>query len=289
MPRTQTEFDMSRLSRALRLATNALQATVNYPRQTVESLRLHPKMVQGSKFSGESSFPIPSQSEGSEAEGENPLLSYFNENKEGPGIWKWRHYFEIYERYFRKFVGRPVNVMEVGIFSGGSLPMWRKYFGADCRVYGVDIEPACEAYRGEGTEVFIGDQADRSFWAKVRNAVPKVDILIDDGGHEAEQQRVTLEEMLPHLSPGGVYLCEDILGSGNPFAGYLHGLARDLNFAERSEVPNGVAGMASAPSNFQKAIHSIHFHPFVAVIEKHERAVRQFVAPRHGTQWQPFL
>ena len=56
----------------------------------------------------------------------------------------------------------------------------------------------------ERTKIFIGDQADRSFWAEVRQTAPLIDIVIDDGGHLPEQQLVTLEELLPHVRPGGV-------------------------------------------------------------------------------------
>jgi hypothetical protein len=46
--------------------------------------------------------------------------------------------------------------------------------------------------------------------AKFKALVPKVDIVVDDGSHLPEHQIVTLEEMLPHVSAEGVYLCEDI-------------------------------------------------------------------------------
>jgi hypothetical protein len=195
------------------------------------------------------------------------------------------HYFDIYHRHFSRFVGRQVHVLEVGIYSGGSLPMWREYFGKDCRVYGVDYHEACMAYKGEGIEVFIGDQADRSFWTRVKHAVPTIDILIDDGGHLPEQQRITLEEMLPHIAPGGVYLCEDILGLSNTFAAYVQGLATSLNSDPPCEMPDGTSGWAYTACNFQAAISSIHLYPFAAVIEKRERSLDRLIAPKHGTQW----
>src|SRR5260370_5130194 len=248
-------------------------------------LPLVPLVLQGVQFSRETPFSTQLQSGDDTLEAANPLLSYFNAHREGPGIDKWTHYFDIYQRHFSKFVGREVHVLEVGIYSGGSLMMWKEFFGTGCRVYGVDIDEACTAYKGDKIEVFIGDQADRSFWARVRQAVPTLDILIDDGGHYPEQQRITLEEMLPHLRPGGVYLCEDIHGASNPFAAYLQGFASSLHSMAWSEMPSGVSGLASNPSNFQQAVHSIHLYPFVAVIEKRERSLRQFVALRHGTQW----
>src|SRR5215211_8306674 len=72
-------------------------------------------------------------------DGPNPLEAYFDTLTEGPGIWKWRHYFQIYHRHLSKFVGRSPHVLEIGVYSGGSLPMWLDYFGEGTQVYGVDI------------------------------------------------------------------------------------------------------------------------------------------------------
>ena len=72
----------------------------------------------------------------------NPLWEYFKNHKDGHGIWKWEHYFDIYHRHFAQFVGQKVNVLEIGIYSGGSLEMWRSYFGEESHIYGVDIEEA---------------------------------------------------------------------------------------------------------------------------------------------------
>jgi hypothetical protein len=159
----------------------------------------------------------------------NHLRTFFDNRKVGAGIWKWLHYFEIYERHFSRFRGQEVHIAEIGIYSGGSLEMWRDYFGPRAYIYGVDIEPRCKVYEHDRVKVFIGDQADKSFWREFRTRVPKLDIVIDDGGHEYEQQLTSLEELLPHLRPGGVYLCEDVHGAFNRFASYVGGLAHKLN------------------------------------------------------------
>ncbi len=209
----------------------------------------------------------------------NPLRAYFDAVREGPGVWKWLHYFEPYHRHLRKFVSRPVTVVEVGVYGGGSLPMWRHYFGQGCRVHGVDIQEQCKAYEDSQTTIHIGDQADRAFWKRFRQSVPDVDVLIDDGGHQPEQQMVTLEEMLPHLRPGGVYICEDVHGIGNRFAAFAHALADELNaFAPVIEPV-----LVSRPTGFQAAVNSVHLYPFVVVIEKRDFTLTSFSAPRQGT------
>lgn len=275
------------LSYYFKIATGVVRSLSRHPRQATEILCTQPSMVRGhmkardwrqaETMAERSSQPTQGTT--------NRLRAYFEAHRSGRGIWKWEHYFEIYERHFQKFVGREVHIVEVGIYSGGSLDMWKSYFGNGCKVYGIDIEEACRTYANETTSIFIGDQADRDFWKRFRKAVPKVDILIDDGGHQPEQQIVTLEEMLPHISSGGVYLCEDIHGMDNSFAAYVSGLSGRLNDFCRPErtVP------LCDPHPFQASIQSIHLYPFVTVIEKTDRPVKKFVAPKHGTEWQPFL
>jgi hypothetical protein len=48
-------------------------------------------------------------------------------------------------------------------------------------------------------QIFVGSQSDPAFWARVRAAVPKQDILLDDGGHRMEQQIITFEVSHPPL------------------------------------------------------------------------------------------
>ena len=221
----------------------------------------------------------------------NPLEEFFDNQKEGRGIWKWRHYFEIYDRHFRAFRDRPVHFLEIGIYSGGSLSMWSQYFGLQAQIYGVDIEPACKSYETDTTKIFIGDQSDRAFWKDFRETVPLLDIVVDDGGHTPLQQRVSLEELLPHLRPGGIYLCEDITGNTNEFAFHVHQLAHQLNAFDNvaQDMNDNERRLVSKSTKLQSAIHSVHLYPFVAVIEMRPAPLVELVAPKHGTKWEPFL
>lgn len=222
-------------------------------------------------------------------EAPNPLQQYFDSVAVGKGIWKWLHYFDIYHRHFQKFRGKEVRVVEVGIYSGGSLDMWKAYFGPKCVIYGVDIQEECKAYEDESTRVFIGDQADRKFWKRFREQVPEFDILIDDGGHLPEQQIVTLEETLPYLRGGGVFLCEDVQGIHNEFAAYVRGLSAALNGGDLITPRLRGATDTVKASSFQQSIGSVHLYPYVAVIEKAQQTVSELVSMKHGTHWQPFL
>jgi hypothetical protein len=209
----------------------------------------------------------------------NPLWEYFQKHKEGNGIWKWEHYFDIYHRHFSRFINKKVNILEIGVYSGGSIEMWHSYFGKDSHVYGVDIQEECKTYENEYTTIFIGDQADRSFWRHFKEQVGGIDILIDDGGHTPQQQQITLEEMLPSLNPGGVYLCEDIFGCFNEFLAFAFSLTVELNYALITQGPP----LQSSVSSFQSSINSIHFYPYVMVVEKNHEPISKLSAPKHGT------
>jgi hypothetical protein len=205
----------------------------------------------------------------------NRLERYFDAHTDGPGIEKWRHYFEIYDRHFAKFVGSEVYVVEVGVSSGGSLPMWLDYFGAGCHVYGVDIDPACKAHETKSIRVCTGDQGDPRFWKWFLREIPRIDILIDDGGHMPRQQIVTFESIFAHIAPGGVYLCEDMHGEHNAFHSYVSGLARNLH-----------AWDSTSTTSFQRLVGAIHVYPYVTVIDRPEVALLELPAQRRGTQWR---
>ena len=107
--------------------------------------------------------------------------------------------------------------------------------------------------------------------------------MIDDGGHLPEQQAVTLEALLPFMRPGGVYICEDVHGPSNAFHSSITGLASHLYALE----PSGEADHYK-PAGLQLPVSSIHLYPSLVVIELHESPPVEFVAARHGTEWQPF-
>src|SRR5688572_18629971 len=139
----------------------------------------------------------------------NPLEALFF-GHEGRLVHKWHHYLEIYHRHLQAFRGRSPVLVEIGVFHGGSLEIWKDYFGAGAQIVGIDIDPRCREFEDEATTILIGDQGDRGFLAEVRRRVPRIDILIDDGGHHMAQQIATFEELYPHVQPNGVYLCEDM-------------------------------------------------------------------------------
>ncbi|MDR2691199.1 MAG: class I SAM-dependent methyltransferase [Dysgonamonadaceae bacterium] len=101
-------------------------------------------------------------------------------------------------------------VLEIGVSQGGSLQMWKDYFGEKAKIFGIDIDPRCEALEEENIKILTGSQSDRKFLREVKRQIPPIDILVDEGGHMMIQKIVSFEELFPHIKEDSVYLCEDL-------------------------------------------------------------------------------
>lgn len=204
----------------------------------------------------------------------NDLESYFVNNS-GRQIFKWHHYFDIYDRHFKRFRGKEIVVVEIGVFQGGSLQMWKNYFGSAAKIYGIDINPRVEELREENIDIIIGSQSDKNFLRKLKNELPPIDILIDDGGHKMKQQIFTFQELFSKIKPNGVYVCEDLATSYH--LGYGGGYKRRGTFIEFSKnLIDKLNAFHSEQKSFQvnqltTSIDSLHYYDNVLVIEKRLR------------------
>ena len=104
---------------------------------------------------------------------------------------KHQKYFEIYEEILSKYVDEKVVVVEIGVLSGGSLLMWKKFFGEKARIIGIDLNEKAKELEKYGFEIFIGDQSKPEFWKTFFSKIGPIDILIDDGGHSNSDQIIT--------------------------------------------------------------------------------------------------
>ena len=201
----------------------------------------------------------------------NKLETYFRQNT-GRLIHKWDHYFDVYDRHFSRFIGKEVIILEIGISQGGSLQMWKEYFGKGARIYGIDIDPRCKELEEENITIFIGSQEDRQFLKDVVSKIPKLDILLDDGGHNMRQQIVTFEEMFDHIKEDGVYLCEDCHSSY--YYGHGGGYKRKGSFIEYTKNWIDYINAYHSRTNrlrvnsFTKHVKSLHYYDSIVVAEK---------------------
>ena len=165
-------------------------------------------------------------------------VSFFNEYLPRSGdkvMTKWAHYFAVYEREFSRFRQEPVSFMEIGIFKGGSIPMWKEFFHPESRLVFIDIDPECRAHALPGTHVHIGDQSDPAFLQSMIEEHGPFDIILDDGSHINRHQVASFEAMWPAIREHGIYAVEDCHTSYWPgFGGGYRNEASFMEFAKRT-------------------------------------------------------
>ena len=118
-------------------------------------------------------------------------------------------YFDVYDHLFGDFRGKPITFVEIGVLGGGSLFMWREFFGPEARIVGVDLNPNAKKWEEHGFEIFIGSQSDEDFWQNFKSEVGEIDLILDDGGHTYDQQIITTECLIDSIRDGGVLAVED--------------------------------------------------------------------------------
>lgn len=184
---------------------------------------------------------------------------------------KWAHYFSVYEKWFSPYRGKDIVFVEIGVQNGGSIQMWKNYFGKAAQIVGVDIDERCKAFEEQGIAIEIGSQDDKNFWTIFKKKYPRVDILLDDGGHTMNQQIVTFREMFPHIKDGGLYMCEDCHTSyWNNYGGGLKGGGTFIEFTKSliDEINAFHTRGALQPSYNTLNMGGIHFYDSIVVVEK---------------------
>jgi hypothetical protein len=203
----------------------------------------------------------------------DPLFGYFSSHRAGRVLDKWVHYFPIYSRHFAPYRGRPVRILEIGIYRGGSLDMWNWYFGDQVTLVGADIDEDARTASDPRHVVVIGDQTDPEFLRRVAAEHGPFDIIIDDGGHEMEQQIVTADTLFPLLADGGVLLVEDTHTSY--WESYQGGRERSGTFMEwakkRLDDVNGYHQPGPIDPVWTGQLDAVHCYDSIVVFDKKSR------------------
>lgn len=138
-------------------------------------------------------------------------------NKQGKGSDKntVHSYLPVYEQILSPYRETAKNVLEIGLFNGHSLLMWEKYFagtvyGIDCsdQPHGglADLRPLIE----EGSHHISIFDAENKSEVYGRFCDVKFDVIIEDAGHEVNQQLNLYKVWKPYLSENGIYIIEDV-------------------------------------------------------------------------------
>ena len=138
------------------------------------------------------------------------LFEYFKNNKDKK-IFKWIHYFPIYEKHFKPLRDRPIKMLEIGILNGGSLQMWKDYFHPDSIIVGIDIDSRCSKYEYDSPniKIRIGDQSNTEFLQSLVDEFGEFDLVLDDGSHHVNHVNKTFQFLFPKIANDAVYFIED--------------------------------------------------------------------------------
>lgn len=192
-------------------------------------------------------------------------------NNNGRVIHKWPHYFPIYERHFDSWRDKSLVFFEIGVYKGGSLQMWKKYFGPHAQIVGIDIKSRCQKFEEDQVSVRIGDQSDHQFLSSLVEEFGPPDIVLDDGSHQMDHISSTFDFLYPKMTKNGVYMVEDLhTAYWDEFGGGLH---REGTFMERCKVLvdklNQEHTRGALPEDdFSRFTQSMHFYNSIVVFEK---------------------
>jgi len=125
---------------------------------------------------------------------------------------KWQLYLRVYEELFSGRRADACRLLEIGIQNGGSLALWAKYFPNAKHIVGCDIDPACKvlAYDDARIRIVSADANSPEAMRQLDSISDAFDIVIDDGSHVPRDVIASFLNYFPRLSPGGVYVAEDL-------------------------------------------------------------------------------
>ena len=179
-------------------------------------------------------------------------------------------YTRDYETYMAPHRQDTVCLLELGIFKGGSIRMWRDYF-PNGLIVGADQRPDyVEAFDEDDRVVAVQakfdlDEALEAFVETLHGLNTKFDFIIDDADHRARVQKAVFKALWGLLKPGGVYFCEDTTanfhklwrgseGSRDTFWHFAQGLSDNIRLSNR----NLAAHHEDVP--WVKDIRFVHFY-----------------------------
>jgi len=217
-------------------------------------------------------------------------LKQIFEDHDERGSGKWAHYVDIYEKHFEDYVGKEVHILEIGISGGGSLQIWKKFFGPNAKIYGVDTAIECKKFEEDQIKVFIGDQSNKKFLNSIITKIPKLDIILDDGGHMAKQQINSFEILFPFLDVNGVYMVEDThtsymkkiyKGSFNAKNTFISHMKKHIDYLHAWHSDDSRLRV----NDFSTSVESMTFYNSIVVINK--KPISQPVQISTGVTWLP--
>lgn len=120
-------------------------------------------------------------------------------------------YLPVYESLFKNIKDSVKNILEIGVYTGGSMLLWNDYF-LNATVHGLDVRPEPDIIKNIDRIKFYN--ADAYNFDFIRTTFEetnmKFDILIDDGPHSLDSMMIFASKYSPLLTDKGILVIEDI-------------------------------------------------------------------------------
>jgi len=130
----------------------------------------------------------------------------------------------VYENLFAKYRDTADSILEIGTYEGGSLFMWKEYF-TKAKIYGIETFKRVDIIDDRITQII----ADAYSQITADQLHDNFDIIIDDGPHSGESQKLCIELYLQKIKPGGILVIEDI-ASTETLNGLITSIPAGLEF-----------------------------------------------------------
>mgnify|MGYP001328454114 CR=1 FL=1 len=120
-------------------------------------------------------------------------------------------YTHLYDRLFLPLQDKPITLLEIGVYMGSSIKMWRDYFTHPDRCI-IGIDTTLQYADGAKGIVLLQDDAGDIGHITSLGQIYHPNIIIDDGSHLAHDQLTSFFGLWPSLSSGDMYIIEDLHG-----------------------------------------------------------------------------
>ncbi len=101
------------------------------------------------------------------------------------------------------------KVLELGIYKGASLRMWRDFF-PNAQIYGADINDEYLIQEDRITSFKCDETVKKDLVKLIKKTGSDIDLFIDDGLHNSNFQSFACVNLMPLLSKNVIYVIEDV-------------------------------------------------------------------------------
>lgn len=162
-------------------------------------------------------------------------------------------YLPTYESLFDENKLNIKIVLEIGVYQGGSIHLWNKYF-QNAYIYGIDIEKINPSTVPNSSNIFIFDNQNAYNPLFVCEKVPNdIDIFIDDGPHTLESMVSAIQLYLPKMSNNGIFIIEDVQSIQ-----WIHTLIKAVPLKYRSFIQ--IADLRNIKNRYDDILFIVNFN-----------------------------